>query len=121
MENAKLKFCGISLRCNPHTITIKQERKITNNFAIFNGEKSQDFGICLKRINGEGFLFGTDVYKQYEILQELLSKGEGMLFIPGFKPFWAKFTSLSISAFPMPNMISYSFSFLEANKEGLFW
>ncbi|MEG2814371.1 MAG: DNA circularization N-terminal domain-containing protein [Oscillospiraceae bacterium] len=120
METAKLKFCGVSLRCNPQSITIQQERKISSNFAIFNGEKTQDFGICLKRISGQGFLFGADVSKQYETLQELLSKGSGMLFIPGFKPFLATFCSLSVSAFPIPNMLSYTFSFLESSKEDLF-
>lgn len=114
MINTKLRYKGYEFSCNPHTLSIQQ----TRNIAEFNSPLTptivQDLGTKARTIIGDGQLFGEDVINQFEKLHTTFcEKGAGTLYVPGFKPIQAIFCTFEITAKPTPNLLQYSFKFLE--------
>lgn len=67
-----------------------------------------------KIVSGEGFLFGDDAFSQYSSLSNIFSDpSPGLLHIPHISSFSAIFSNLSIIGEGLPNLITYSFSFIE--------
>lgn len=114
MDRSKFRFKGYEFKCNPQTFTISCERNIAEFVSPFSQTTVQEVGVGTRSLSGEGVIFGDDVLKQYDALNSLfLSDGAGTLFIPGYKPFRAFFAKLSVTARPAPNLLYYSFKFIE--------
>jgi len=114
INTTKVIFKNYEFFYNPRTFTIKRERNIVEFISPVAGSIVQDLGLGARVVTGEGELVGNDIENQYEKLNELfLSQHNGLLHIPKYKPFYAYFASLSVTAKPAPNLLTYSFKFIE--------
>ncbi len=113
-NEVKLRFKGYELPYNPKSFSLKKERHILQLNSPLSGSVIQDLGFHARVLTGEGKFYGTDAKKQYDALYSLFEKGgSGVLHIPGQKPFHAYFASISASRVAGPDMISYTFKFIE--------
>lgn len=114
INTSKLRFKGFEFNYNPHTFTISGRRNIVEFLSPVSGSIVQDLGASARTITGEGVLLGADCNKQYEqLFATFLQEQSGLLQIPDMKPFYAFFASLSVTAKPTPNLLYYSFKFIE--------
>lgn len=113
MIHASMRYCGVSLQHNPKSIEVTDKRNL-NELETPYGSLLQDMGNGLKTVTGTGEFFGRDCVRQYKELQLLLHKGKtGLLSLPGYEPFFARFTMLELTQPPADDFLSYRFVFLE--------
>ena len=113
MIHASMRYCGFSLQHNPKSIEVTDKRNL-NELETPYGSLLQDMGNGLKTVTGTGEFFGRDCVRQYKELQSLLHKGKrGLLSLPGYEPFFARFTMLELTQPPADDFLSYRFVFLE--------
>lgn len=114
MNDTKVRFKGFEFSCNPRTLSIKQERNIVQFNSPITTCVVQDLGIKATVITGDGELFGKNVLDQFDKLSQTFKQlGVGILYIPGMKPINSSFCSLTITAKPSPDLLYYSFKFME--------
>lgn len=122
IKPSKLRFKGFEFTYNPHTFTITGQRNIVEFLSPISGSIVQDLGASARTVTGEGVLLGMDCNTQYEQLHSmLLQEQSGLLQIPDMKPFYTYFASLSVTAKPTPNLLYYSFKFVEDVRSGSKW
>lgn len=119
MKNeVKLRFKGYELSYNPKSLSLKKERNLLQLNSPLSGNIIQDLGFNAAVITGEGVFYGSDAKKQYDLLYSLFLNGKSeVLHIPGYKPFYAYFTSISSSRKAGADILSYSFKFIEDCKK----
>lgn len=114
MNREKLRFKGYSFNYNPNTITVKQERRVVVHCSPLCKSIVQDVGVMPLVVTGEGELFGENVMLQFERLSATFaSLNEGLLCLPDMAPFTACFCDLTVVRKPTPNLLKYSFRFME--------
>ncbi|MDK2802104.1 MAG: DNA circularization N-terminal domain-containing protein [Oscillospiraceae bacterium] len=110
----KFRFKDFLFPCNPKKFSITHSKNIASYSSPFNTPLSFDIGMNNKIVSGEGFLFGDDAFSQYSSLSNIFSDpSPGLLHIPHISSFSAIFSNLSIIGEGLPNLITYSFSFIE--------
>jgi hypothetical protein len=109
-----MRFNGHSWKYNPHTIKILSEKEIVENKIPYSSNVIQNFGRMARVIKGEGCLYGSDCFSQFDALWKIFRENKsGVLSIPEFAVMNGEFYSLEITGEPTDKMISYSFTFIE--------
>ena len=117
MKNAPIRFCGYSLHHNPHKLTIENSGNVRELVTPCCQPDSVHLGLGLRRISGEGELYGTDCLAQYRAL-ELLHRSQslGKLVLPHMAPLYAYLKELRMSAEAQDDVIRFQFEFTEARS-----
>lgn len=114
MKISKIRFKGYSWVHNPKTLKVSKEQNMRENFIPYGKSNVQNLGVKSRIISGTGQLFGEDCLIQYQQLVQLQSQEEsGILSLPDTKPFYAFFKSIELSCDPTPEVVTYSFVFVE--------
>ncbi len=118
MKQAPMRFKGFEWRHNPREISLECEKNTGELNFPYNGSSLSETGRKCLVIRGKGELFGEDCLEQLDSLVELFrDSGEGLLTLPGMKPFYAVFENISVTGSPKPDVLSYSFVFRESPKK----
>ena len=114
MKNVAMRFCGVSFHHNPATLKIENAGNIREILSPCREAQSVHLGNRLRRISGEGELYGADCIAQYERLQALFDSGEkGVLSLPHMPAIYACLKELRMTAEPKENVLAYRFVFWE--------
>ena len=114
MELIKMNYKGITLSVNPATIKTEMARSLAKKAALFSTSRVQDMCFEPTKISGSGYLVGANARcDAYEIIRTFKSKGSAYLFVPGFAPIRAFFSSLSIWYDSKISCVNYIFEFVE--------
>lgn len=109
-----LQFKNFEFPYNPSTLTINHQRNIIEFNSPLSTSIVQDLGHKSRVILGEGHFTGNNVTELYNhLLNTFNDKQVGLLHLPNMYPIRASFCSLSITAKPTPNLLYYSFKFME--------
>ena len=115
MKNVPMRFCGVFFHHNPATLKIENNGNIREHLSPCCEPQSAHLGNRLRRISGEGELYGADCLTQFQALQSLFdSKEIGLLMLPHMPAIRAYLKELQLIAEPKENVISYRFVFTEA-------
>lgn len=110
----QMEFKGFRWSVNPSEIALSCGRNLEERALPFSGSHLQELGRKKRQVSGKGCFLGKDSLRQFRELQRLFEEGgAGMLFMPGFPPFRAVFSSLQLQAAGRPEETRYTFSFLE--------
>lgn len=113
-----MKFKDLIWNYNPEKIKILSEKEIVESKIPMSYSDIQNFGRMARVIKGEGSLFGSDCFSQFDKLWQVYREDTaGMLSIPEFAVMQAMFTSLYIVGEPTDSLITYSFTFTEIMGE----
>ena len=117
MKNAPIRFGGISLRHNPHKLSIENEHHIRS---VVSPTASPD-SLYLNRmpcvVSGEGELYGLDCVEQYLALEKLcLAHERSKLVLPHMTPIYAYLKELRLLAEPLENILTFRFVFVQAQS-----
>lgn len=118
MKNAPMRFCGLSLHHNPHTLRIESRAGLRELISPCCTPDSENLGLRLRVVSGEGELYGADCLAQFrrlEALQEAQKRGK--LVLPHRQPMLAYLREIVLIAEPTENVVRYRFVFLEAQRE----
>lgn len=117
MKNAPMRFDGMSLRHNPAALRIENRENIRELGSPCCEPDSVGLGIAMRRISGEGELYGADCIAQYRALEALHRSGRrAKLVLPHMPPLYAYLKELSLTAEPKEDVLSYRFTFIEAQS-----
>ena len=97
-------------------LELKIENRIISHTRIYpdKGEKLYSNGKTCRVITGKGELLGSDCGEKFHRLYEVFSKGESrVLSLPLFGPVYAKFIALEVLGDTTPDILTYSFEFVE--------
>ena len=113
-----MKFKDLIWNYNPEKIKILSEKEIVENKIPMSYSDIQNFGRMARVIKGEGSLFGSDCFSQFDRMWQVYRENTaGLLSIPEFAVMQAMFTSLHIVGESADNLITYSFTFTEVMGE----
>lgn len=116
MSLQPMKFRTYQWPHNPETIVVERQREWKELKTPFAANTAQDFGCGGRVVTGEGEFFGSDCAKDFQDLERLLEEGKtGLLALPNFTPFPARFVSLKLTRLAEPNLLHYRFEFREDN------
>ncbi len=114
MSGEKLRFRGVDFHLNPKSLQIKREKKYVRLLSPTEGPVVQEVGRLPAQISGEGELCGDTAAEDYRTLVGLFEMaGSGYLQLPGEEPIAAYFASLGALRRAGPDVLRYSFSFVE--------
>ena len=114
-----LRFAGYQWSHNPLNIKTGYSRSMYSTIMVSSGEQIDSVCDRLVYIEGKGELVGKDCIEQYKKIRKLFfEKKKGVLTLPGLPSFVAYFTKLSVEGQPTPDVLVYSFEFVQAKKEG---
>ncbi len=114
---SNMRFDSFEWTHNPCTVEVSHRRRMSQQNTAGGGSFVQGTGCDLKVIKGKGELAGETCLEEYERLCSLFERGhKGLLTLPFMKPFYAYFTDLSLVGEATPDLITYSFEFLEAEN-----
>lgn len=115
MKNVPMRFCGYTFHHNPATLKIEGAGNIRELTSPCCEPKSAHLGSRLRRVTGEGELYGADCIAQFERLQKLLDdEKEGLLSLPKMPAMHAYLKELKMTAQPKEDVLGYRFLFIEA-------
>lgn len=114
----KMQYRSFVWPNNPHTYreTFSREAKFrtTDGVTSFVGMSEGR-----RVITGSGVFFGEDAYAQFKLLREEFLEGtQGLLTHPVWGSCFCNLTELTLTQEPKENCVSYSFAFIESDKEG---
>ena len=116
MRNVPMRFCGYTLHHNPAKLKIESSGNIRELASPCCEPQSEHLGSRLRRVSGEGELYGTDCIAQFKRLQGLFeSEQPGLLSLPHLPAMTAYLKELSLLAEPKENVLGYRFVFIEAH------
>ncbi len=114
MTGKKLRFRGVDFYLNPKTLQVRREKKYVRLLSPTQGPVVQEVGRLPAQISGEGELYGERAEAEYQTLIGLFQmEGSGYLQLPGEEPMQAYFASLGALRKAGPEVMRYSFSFVE--------
>lgn len=117
MKNIPMRFCGVSLRHNPARLKIEDQRRYQKILPPFGEPDSLPLGRALRRISGEGEIFGADCLDRYAALEGLyLRRQTGCLMLPHMPAIYAFLSELSMTAEPIDDVLRVRFTFIEAKN-----
>ena len=120
MKNAPMRFGGFSFHHNPSKLKIEDVNNILRVESPCAEPDSIMLGSRLRRISGEGELYGADCIEQYRALCGIVKEGrKGLLSLPHMPPVYAYLTELRLIAEPDENVLGFAFSFIEAKGEAV--
>lgn len=115
LKNAPIRFCGFSLHHNPHQLTIENTANVRELVTPCCQPDSVHLGLGLRRISGEGELYGADCLAQYHALEQLhRSQSLGKLILPHMVPLYAYLKELRMTAEAHDDVLRFRFVFTEA-------
>lgn len=115
MKNVPMRFCGHTLHHNPATLKIESVGNIRELNSPCCEPQSEHLGNRLRRISGEGELYGADCIVQYRQLCGLFEKAEaGLLSLPHMPAICAYLGELRMIAEPREDVLTFRFAFIEA-------
>lgn len=115
MKNVPMRFCGRSFHHNPAKLKIECAGNIRELSSPCCEPQSAYLGERLRRISGEGELYGADCIAQYRALQALFEGGEaGLLLLPHMPAIRAYLKELEAIELPVEDVLTYRFVFLES-------
>lgn len=99
---------------NPEALKIGRT-KLTGNFRVPHaGGVVQDLGCAGRTVTGSGRFIGEDCLAEFgRLSHRFAQEGSGLLCLPGAKPFFAVFRSLSMTGTAGPDCVRYEFEFQE--------
>ena len=113
-----LRFAGFEWGVNPQKIYVDQKRIISGYTTASSGEAIENVCEGAFAVSGEGEFAGSDCVYRYELLKKIFgNKKRGLLTLPGMKPFYAYFTSLSLQGDDTPEVLRYKFEFIRDTKK----
>ena len=114
MKNVAMRFCGYDFHHNPATLKIESAGNIRELISPCCESTSDHLGYRLRRISGEGELYGEDCIEQYRRLMSLHENGTaGLLTLPHMPSIYAFLKELQLIAQPRDNVLTYRFEFVE--------
>ena len=117
MKHAPMRFCGLSLSHNPHTLSISDSVNIRKLEFPFTEPDSEALGLRLRVVSGEGEFCGDDCMDRYTALERLLrAHRSGRLMLPESQPMYAVLSELELTAPPLDGVVRYRFKFTQAQS-----
>ena len=117
MKMAPMRFDGISLRHNPATLSVTGKNRLHEYRSPCCAADSSKLYRELYVISGEGEFYGADCIEQYEELLRLQTSGKrSKLVLPRMQPLYAFLKEVSVKAQPTEDVLSYRFTFVEAQS-----
>lgn len=117
MRYAPMRFCGLALSHNPHTLAITDSGNLREMVSPCCEPDSEGLGLKLRAVSGEGEFFGEDCMEQYRRLETLLREQRcGKLMLPQRQPMYAYLRELSLTAEPLDQVVKYRFRFVQAQS-----
>ncbi len=114
MNPSIIRFKGYSWEHNPETLKITKSHRYSESDVAGGSTVLSGFGTRRRTVSGTGQLKGEDCIYQYTRLLKLQAGlDSGVLCLPDMKPFYAFFKSLELTCEPTPELITYSFEFVE--------
>lgn len=111
---SKMRFKGYAWLHNPKTLKLENGAKLREDYLFQKCCMITEESSKPTVVKGTGQLYGEDCLKQYAELLKLQAKGgSGILSLPETRPFYAFFKSISLDCDPTPDLITYSFEFVE--------
>ena len=108
-----LRFAGYCWPHNPTKIYVDQKLVTDVETTFSEGERVVSAASGIKKVSGEGELVGKECIKEYKALEKLFeSRRKGVLCLPGFEPFLAYFTKLTVRGESTPDVLFYTFEFV---------
>ena len=110
-----MRFCGYTLHHNPEKLKIESFSTLLELRSPCCEPESVHLGNRLRRIRGEGELYGADCIAQFLRLHALFERKEkGILSLPHMPSLTAYLRELDMIAEPEENVLGYRFVFVEA-------
>ncbi len=117
MKNAPMRFGGLSLSHNPHTLIIEHSGNIRELMPPCCEPDSVYLGERISRVSGEGEIYGEDCIERFAVLEKLYKVHiRSKLALPHMRPIYAYIKELELIAEPMDNVLRYRFVFTEAQS-----
>lgn len=117
MKNAPMRFGGLSLSHNPHTLKIEHSGNIRELMPPCCEPDSVYLGERISRVSGEGELYGEDCLERYSALEKLYRAHKlSKLVLPHMRPIYAYIKELELTAEPVDDVLRYRFVFTEAQS-----
>lgn len=114
MELTAMRYKDYVWPHNPKVYTIDYERMMAQSKVPFGLYHLQDLGRLCRVMRGEGEFAGPDAYAQFGALANVFySEGPGLLIHPLWQTANAYFVELKLKQKPLPNYVSYTFTFWE--------
>ena len=118
MNLQPMSFRGFVWPHNPSSLTVEYAREIKTLKQPYEGSILQDYGSQKRIVSGKGEFTGKNSMTEFNRLSSVFSqKGGGTLTLPGSAPFAALFESLKMIGEAQPELVKYSFVFIE--NEGI--
>lgn len=117
MKLCAMRFLGYTWHHNPKSLEISSGKKVIDISIPYSDDVVKYFGEKPLKITGVGELYGDDCLVQYQNLKKIYDKGEcGILCLPCMHPIYACFEKLQLNATPKKDVLTYSFSFSQVEK-----
>ncbi len=118
MKLATMRFAGFEWRYNPLTLKITHELSHKRRILPTLGEVVAEPRVKVAVITGKGELSGEDCLEQCREIEKIFREGKAhVLTLPGRAPVTAYFTHFAALATDTPELITYSFEFVEADTQ----
>lgn len=115
MKNVPMRFSGFTFHHNPGKLKITNTANIADLVSPCCTPDSVHLGRKLRKVSGEGELYGADCLEEYTRLERLYNSGEkGILCLPHMPSMYAYLEELCMSAEPVEDVLTYRFVFTEA-------
>ncbi|MBQ9742437.1 MAG: LysM peptidoglycan-binding domain-containing protein [Ruminococcus sp.] len=112
-----MRFDGYEWLHNPLSVEISHKRVLVCDLLPKVGRDTEDMGRDCMVVSGKGELYGKDCMEQYSQLEKKYLQGKtGVLTIPGLMPLRARFSRLTVLAADTPDLLTYSFEFVEEHS-----
>lgn len=103
---------------NPETVTVARKKELGSYRVPGVGNVVQDLGCSGRTVSGAGRFTGPDCADEFgKLAAAFAEEGPGLLCLPGFRPFSAVFTSLTMKGKGGPASLNYEFVLEEDSSE----
>lgn len=113
-----LQFRNFRFPYNPKRFSVQGGKQMFCPFAPGMGSIVRQLGRKARTVTGEGEFFGPNAREQFEKLWALfLEQEDGLLSLPAAAPFYAYFSSLTLTGEAGDNLLRYAFTFIESDRQ----
>ena len=110
------RFGGYTFPIPPSRFEVRDGLELQPVLAPLIGTFQRPLGRAAREVSGEGSFFGEDALADYRALQTVFLAGKtAQLSVPGIRPFDAYFAELAMAGQAGPQLVRYSFRFVEAD------
>lgn len=118
MRPVSMRFGNFVFPVNPSQIVVKNQQSVSVIALPYAGNVLQNTGRTPRIISGTGEFLGRDGDGHFARLHKLFTEAEEKpLLIPGVPPMTAVLHKLQMTCDPVPELIRYSFEFVEKQDE----